>query len=150
VEVKTMGIQRTVAVSGIMLMSLLAAGVIVNGQTPAPESVQVPGTATLEGLPAVRVDLNADRTTRQVLGQAEAAKNRLMIRVRDGRYFWAGREDEPLRVWSSGAFTYLASSEPGHYVRFTRLNDKITYAEHVDSGLRSVTYFGELKIVLDR
>ena len=54
-----------------------------------------------------------------------------------------------LRLSSSGVFTYL-SSEPGQYIRLTRLNDKISYIEHVDLGLGSVTWWGELRIAVGK
>jgi hypothetical protein len=44
----------------------------------------------------------------------------------------------------------LTSAEPGRYVRFKRINDRIAYVEHVDTAFGSVTYWGELRIVLDR
>jgi hypothetical protein len=42
------------------------------------------------------------------------------------------------------------SSEPGQYIRFTRLNDKISYVKHVDLTSGSVTWFGELRIVVGK
>jgi hypothetical protein len=48
---------------------------------------------------------------------------------------------------ASEEFTYL-SSDPGQYVRIARVNDRITYVEHVDTALGSITWWGELKIVL--
>jgi hypothetical protein len=78
------------------------------------------------------------------------AEHRLTIKAENGRYFWASRGNLPLTLSSSGEFTYLASSEPGKYVRFRRVNDRITYVEHVDMAHGSVTYWGELRIVLGR
>jgi hypothetical protein len=72
----------------------------------------------------------------------------LRLRVRDGKVFWASRNDVPLTVSSSGAFTYL-TSEPGSYIRLTKLNDKISYVEHVDLKEHgSVTWWGELRLVV--
>ena len=51
---------------------------------------------------------------------------------------------------SSGEFTYLSSNEPSRYVRVRRLNDRLTYIEHVDTALGSVTYWGELRIVIGK
>ena len=44
----------------------------------------------------------------------------------------------------------LSSSEPGQYIKFTRVKDRITYVEHVDVALASVTWWGEMKIVTGR
>jgi len=35
-------------------------------------------------------------------------------------------------------------------VRFRRLGERLSYVEHVDLDLGSVTYWGELRIVLDK
>jgi hypothetical protein len=118
------------------------------GQTP-PAGFEIPKNATaLEGLPRVRIDATQDGATRQVLDPAEAARNRLTIRIADGRLYWAGHDDRPLSVGSSGGFVYLSSTVPGRYVRFRQLNDRLTYVEHVDMAFGSVTYWGELRIVL--
>lgn len=114
----------------------------------AQEAVPIPPEATtLEGVPAVRVDAGEDGTTRRVLGPAEAADDRLVVSVVDGRFYWTSRDNRMLRLESVGGFTYLSSSEPGRYIRFTRVNDRITYVEHVDMASRSVTWWGELRIV---
>jgi hypothetical protein len=115
-----------------------------------PQRVEIPAGATsLEGIPTVRIDSTEGATTRQVLNAAEAAKARLTVRVVDGQFYWTTRDNRLLRLNSSGEFTYL-SSEPGQYIRFTRLNDKISYVEHVDLTSRSVTWFGELRIVVGK
>jgi hypothetical protein len=122
-----------------------------HGQAPAPQPVEIPPTATLQGVPTVRIDSTEASTTRRVLAPAEAAKTPLTVRVRDGQYVWASRGDQPLHAYASGAYTYLTSSEPGRYIRLTRLKDKITYVEHVDNKeFGSITWWGELRIVLGR
>jgi hypothetical protein len=114
-------------------------------------SAQIPASATwLEGLPAVRVDATHDRAIRRELGEIEATRSVLKIRIVDGRYYWASREDRPLTLNTSGDFTYLSSAEPGRYVRFRRLNDRLTYVEHVDMPTGSVTFWGELRVVLGK
>lgn len=122
-----------------------------HGQVPAAQPVEIPRTATLEGVPTVRIDSTDASTTRRVLTPAEAAKTPLTVGVRDGQYVWASRHNQPLRAYSSGAYTYLTSSEPGRYIRLTRLNNTIAYVEHVDNKeFGSVTWWGELRIVLGR
>lgn len=113
---------------------------------PQPSRVEIPPTTTvIEGTPAVRIDLADGQTTRRLLDENEAAKSRLRISVVDGQYYWTSRENRQLRLDLSGPYTYL-SSEPGQYVRFTRVNNRITYVEHVDMALGSVTWWGELRI----
>jgi hypothetical protein len=98
----------------------------------------------------VRVDASKEGASRRTLNSAEATKQSLKIRIVNGRYFWASREDRPLTLSSAGEFTYLTSSEPGQYVRLRRINDRIDYVEHVDMASGSVTYWGELRVVLNR
>ena len=119
-------------------------------ETPRPRRVEIPADATsLEGIPTVRIDSAEGSTTRQVLDAAEAAKARLTVRVVDGRFHWTTRDNRLLRLNSSGEFTYL-SAGPGQYIRLTRLSDKISYVEHVDLTSGSVTWFGELRIVVGK
>jgi hypothetical protein len=117
--------------------------------TLALQRVDIPSTARgLEGVPAVRIDSTAEQTTRRVLSKAEADEHRVKVDVVDGRYYLAG-EKRPLQLTSSGGFTYL-SAEPGRYIRFRKLNDRISYVEHIDMASGSVTYWGELRIVVGR
>ena len=112
---------------------------------------QIPQHATaLEGIPSVRIDASEDQATRRELGAAEAAANLLKIRIVDGKYYWASHGNKPLAVSTAGEFTYLTSTEPGRYVRLRRLNDRLTYVEHVDMASGSVTYWGELRVVLGK
>jgi hypothetical protein len=116
-----------------------------------PAAGQIPGNATsLEGVPTVRIEATQDTVTRRELGGVEAAKSLLKIQIVDGRYYWASHGNRPLTVSTAGEFTYLMSAEPGRYVRFRRVNDRLTYAEHVDMASGSVTYWGELRVVLGK
>jgi hypothetical protein len=121
----------------------------VLGQSGASHSsAGIPKDATrLEGVPHVRIETTKDGATRRELDRAEAARSRLTIRIDDGRFYWAGRDDRPLTVTSSGEFTYLLSARPGRYVRFRWFDDTLAYVEHVDMAFGSVTYWGELRIV---
>jgi hypothetical protein len=109
-----------------------------------------PDATALEGLPTVRVETTPEGTTRRQLDASEAARHRLSIRIADGRFYWSNRDNRRLALTSSGDFTYLSSSEPGMHVRIRRLNDRLTYIEHVDTELGSVTYWGELRIVIGK
>jgi hypothetical protein len=132
----------------------MAAGLMttaVSAQTPPAENgLSLPaGTTRLEGLPRVRVDTSEATTTRHVLAPTQAAGSRLTIKV-DGNQYFLGSSTRPLTVERSGDFVYLSSTEPGKYIRIRRVNDRLTYVEHVDQGGRSVTYWGELRVVLGR
>jgi hypothetical protein len=128
----------------------LLAGVAVS-QTHAPDAeAQIPPNATaLEGIPQIRVDVTQGGVTRRQLGAAEAAKDRLTIKIIDGRLYRAG-EERPLVVTSSKDFVYLSSVEPGNYVRVRKLDDRYSYIEHMDMPFGSVTFWGELRIVIEK
>jgi hypothetical protein len=135
------------------LIALASLTVTLSGESRqsrmTAENIDIPkNAAALEGLPSVRIDTTRDATTRRQLDSAEAAKNELKIAIVDGKYYWANRGNRPLTLSSSAEFTYLSSTEPGKYVRLRRLNDTISYVEHVDMPLGSVTYWGEVRIIL--
>jgi hypothetical protein len=137
------------AAAAIALLAML--GLPGAAQERPKDNLRLPqNTTALEGIPRVRVDVTQDSTTRRELDAAEAAKNRLAIRVADGGFYWSSHDDRPLAPSASGAFTYLSSDEPGRYVRIRRLNDTLTYLEHIDTELGSVTYWGELRVVIAR
>jgi hypothetical protein len=124
----------------------------VGGQSrPVDAPASIPAGATaLQGSPTVRVETTAEQTKRDALTAKEASEHSLNISVIGGRYFWTSRQNEKLTLRTSGEFTYLTTDNPGRYVRLRRINDRLTYAEHVDMGFGSVTYFGELQIVLGK
>jgi hypothetical protein len=114
-----------------------------------PDEPAFPRTTTaLEELPQVRIDISKDSLSRRELYATESVSSRLTIAIVDGRFYWGDRPGRPLTVSTSGGFTYLRSHGPGRYVRFHRVNGSLTYVEHVDMGNRSVTYWGELRILL--
>lgn len=119
-------------------------------ESQQPHKVEIPPTVTtLEGVPTVRIDSTQDATQRRVLSTTEATKQRLIVNVVDGRFYWSSRENRPLQLSSAGEFTYLAS-DPGKYIRITRLDEKISYVEHVDMASGSITWWGELTIVVNK
>ena len=83
------------------------------------------------------------------LSREEAAKNRLLVTILNGRFYWASRENRPLELGPSGAFTYLFNGPVG-YIKFSRFGNKILYMEHASVFLTTLTYWGELKIVTGR
>jgi hypothetical protein len=143
--------QRLVGVAGIVAcLAFGAGGRSSHAQTSTEPPAVPPNASSLEGRPAVRLDATKEGASRHTLNRAEASRQTLKISIVDGQYYWASRENRPLTLSSSGEFTYLSSAEPGQYVRFTRINGRLAYVEHVDTAAASVTYWGELRIVLGR
>jgi hypothetical protein len=138
---------RVIGTIAVAACLTLGAAVAAQTQTSGAKPV-IPDTAsTLEGVPTVRVDTTKEGAKRRQLSGEEAAQSALKIKVVDGKYYWESRGNRPLTVTSSGEYTYLAT-EPGQYVRLRKLDDKIEYLEHVDKAWESVTFWGELRIVL--
>lgn len=135
----------------VLLLATLMAGPTSNSMAQdIPELVSLPRSATaLEGRPAVVVTSGYAGTEKKVLTPQEARKNRLLVTVIDGRFFWASRENRPLELTTSGAFTYL-SGDAGSYVKFARFGKKIVYMEHATLFLSTITYWGELDVVTGR
>jgi hypothetical protein len=109
-----------------------------------------PNAAKLEGLPRVRIDTTRDQVRRRELDAAEAARSRLTITIVDGQLYRGDRTGTPLTITTADGFTYLSSRHPGRYIRVQRLNDTFSYVEHVDMAFGSVTYWGELRVVLKK
>ena len=120
------------------------------GAQEARPIVFPPNATALEGLPTVRVETTPEATTRRQLDSKESAANHLRIQIKNGSFYWSSRDDRSLTPTPAGEFMYLSSTEPGRYVRIRRLNDRLTYVEHLDTTLGSVTYWGELRIVVGR
>jgi hypothetical protein len=99
-------------------------------------------------LPTVRVETNIGETRRYELTAAEAGTHGLRVSVVNGHYLWTSRQNEELTLRTAGEFTYLTSANPGHYIRLRRVNDRLTYVEHLEMDTRSVTFYGELRVVL--
>ena len=97
----------------------------------------------------MRVDATQQGANRRLLDAMEREKNKLTIQKVDGKYVWTSRDNKRLTLFNEGPFTYL-SAAPGQYIRFTRVNDRITYVEHIDSPIGTVTWYGELRVVLGR
>ena len=86
---------------------------------------------------------------RRMLDAMEREQSRLTVQKVNGAYIWTSRDNKMLTLFNEGPFTYL-SAAPGQYIRFTQVNDRITYVEHIDSPIGSVTWFGELRVVLGK
>jgi hypothetical protein len=140
--------RRTIA--GIATM--LLAGVVIMGTVRAQptQSVFPPNATALEGTPDIRIETTSDAATRRQLDSTDAAANRLRIQVKDGAFYWSSRDNSRLALTTAGDFTYLSSTTPGRYVRIRRVNDRLTYVEHVDTTFGSVSYWGELRVVIGK
>lgn len=136
----------------LVLLPCLAldSGVFAQSRSAAEILAVDERAVVLEGWPSVRVDTRERSSTRQALGPAESASNKLTIRIEDGRFYWENRAALTLTPIAADGFVYLMSREPGRYIRIQRINDRLTYVQHVDTGAASVTYWGELRVAIGR
>jgi hypothetical protein len=134
---------------GPRLLSLLVLSMTVvstRGQQ-LPEPIEIPAAATaLEGVPTSLGSSDENGTEKRVLNVREATKNRLLVTIVNGTFYWASRGNRQLKIHQSGAFTYLYEG-PGAYIKFARVGNKIVYLEHGNIFLSTVTYWGEIKII---
>ena len=133
----------------VFVLVLAGMGSNAWAQAAQPQRVDVPQAATLEGVPTVRVDTTPSGASRRLLDAMEREQSRLTVQKVNGAYVWTSRDNKMLTLFNEGPFTYL-SAAPGQYIRFTQVNDRITYVEHIDSPIGSVTWFGELRVVLGK
>ena len=139
---------RVLGVAAALIEATLAAG---QTEMSSTQSLAIPKDATaLEGVPTVRLEVTSHDAKRQELDRKRGATEALRIEIADGRYYWTSREKRPLTLTTSGEFIYLTSTEPGRYIRFRKINDTISYVEHVEMEFGSVTYWGEMRIVLGK
>ncbi len=113
-----------------------------------------PGLAqtVLSARPTVKVESNAASTQRFQLSDAEQEEFRVVITIRDGRYYWISREGRELIHHRSGAFHYFIDPTGGGFVKVfdtgflpESLRDpgpRVQYLEHVTLGLETITYWG--------
>ena len=133
------------------LVTVAMAHAVTNRAQAPSGAVGLPADATsLQGFPAVRLDATKDAATRHVLSSTESQGQRLAIRVDGHQFFWSSRPDRPLTLRTSGEYTYLLSDEPGQYIQIRMFNDRFTYVEHLDIDGGTVTYWGELRVVVGK
>jgi len=80
---------------------------------PMPAASQL----VFDASPSVRVQSDDSETSRQVLPKDERMEYRVTIIHRDGRYYWASRENVELAYHGSGAGHFFISPGGAGYVK---------------------------------
>ena len=105
------------------------------------------------GTPTIRVFATPENDERQKLDAATAQKNECVIVQRGkNKYFWASRNNEPLRRVDLGQFTYFIHDRGAGYVKvFTGSREEAKapadYVENINRGFEVVTYWGRANAV---
>jgi len=106
----------------------------------------------LDASPTIKVESGEARTTRFVLSKKEQMEYRVTLVRREGRYYWASRENRELVHSAAGAFHYFIAPGGAGYVKVldTRLlpesmrssGPRFQYMEHLSIMLGTITYWG--------
>ena len=136
----------------IIALMLLAAWPAASG-TIDPARLPVPIDLSSEvhsliGTPTTLVISSASGTKKTKLIEEYSQISRLVINRVKGEYFWASRNNMrlvslPLR----SATVFVCPGLPGNYIKFTRINGKITYIEHIVEDFETMTYWGEMQLI---
>jgi hypothetical protein len=115
-------------------------------------AVPVCAQLVFDGVPTVKVESGERKTTRFVLSKKERMESRVTIVRREGRYYWASRENKELMRVVSGAFQYFISREGTGYVKvldshllptsMRPAGPRFQYMEHLPIMLGTITYWG--------
>lgn len=119
-----------------------------------PLSARAESVTVFKGVPSHKISEGGASRVPETLDRAKASNLTCVISKIGDDYFWASRENTELSRVESGAFiTFIALNGSG-YVRLIKpemkeaaslmseTEQKFDYVEHVNIGLRSVTYYG--------
>jgi hypothetical protein len=110
----------------------------------------------IHGVPSVKISEGGIDRAVENIQPSKAVSLACVIQEIDGKYYWASRGNKPLVQVTSGAFiTYLAvdgagfirTIDPSSRTAAALLSDTestFEYVEHLNLGLRSVTYYGKM------
>lgn len=109
------------------------------------------------GVPEIKISEGGIERIPERISEDKAMEYKCVITKIEDKYYWTTRQNLELIPISAGAFiTYLASNGSG-YIRIIKpemkeaaslmssTEEKFDYVEHLLIGLKSVTYYGELK-----
>lgn len=108
------------------------------------------------GIPNKKIEIQENSVLTTQLFKNEALEYKVIISIKDGKYFWESRGNVELKKIESGVYeTYIATNGSG-YIRVLKktmrdLYKKMTeedkeknylYSEHLVNQLGSITYIG--------
>lgn len=100
------------------------------------------------GTPTVKVESASHASNRLELTTQEQTEYRVLITVRDGKYYWASRENKDLIYFRSGAFDWFVAPGSGYIKVVDRKyllqedGPRYLYMEHMTLLLSTITYWG--------
>jgi hypothetical protein len=100
------------------------------------------------GTPTVKAESAAHAANRLELTTQEQTEYRVRITARDGKYYWASRENKELFHLRSGAFDWFVAPGSGYIKVVDRKyllqedGPRYLYMEHMTLFLNTLTYWG--------
>jgi hypothetical protein len=100
------------------------------------------------GTPTVKVESASHASNRVELTPQEQAEYRVLITARNGKYYWASRENKELFHFRSGAFDWFVAPGSGYIKVVDRTymlqeaGPRYLYMEHMTLLLSTITYWG--------
>jgi len=106
-------------------------------------------TIVFSGYPASRVESGFDSTAQETLTAEQSTEYRVLIVKRDGKYYWASRENKELLHFQSGLAHWFISPSSG-YIKIidpslsfeNQETTQFVYMEHLTLVLATITYWG--------
>ncbi len=101
------------------------------------------------GYPASKIESGFDNTAQSNLTEEQAIEYRVLIIKRDGKYYWASRDNKELVHFQSGIAHWFISPTNGYIkiidptlVAGGQDPAQFVYMEHVTLILETITYWG--------
>ena len=112
-------------------------------------SVFAEETIVFSGYPITKVESNADSTAQHELTDEQSSDYRVLIMKRNGKYYWASRENKELMHFRSGIAHWFISESSG-YIKIIDPSlipgndgtEQFVYMEHPTLVIDTITYWG--------
>jgi hypothetical protein len=106
-------------------------------------------TIVFSGYPISKVESGMEATAQTALGETQSNEYRVLIVKRDGKYYWASRENKELMHFQSGIAHWFVSQSSG-YIKIVDPSllpgnegtNQYVYMEHLTLVLDTITYWG--------
>lgn len=100
-------------------------------------------TVVFEGLPQMANYSSPQETFNITVTGADQSTYKCVITKEGGSYFWASRENKPMKYVKVGMFDYFVNPDGAGYVKIAKMKDgTYAYMETMNVTFRVVTYWG--------
>lgn len=136
----------------LFVVALLFGAVLLSADPALAQSFTV-----FSGTPSVKVSEGGTERRAEPIARDLAANLGVVISKIGGKYYWATRANKGLIAHTGGAFVTFVAIDGSGYIRTISPDSKVAasqmspteatydYVEHIVLGLRSVTYYGNVR-----